>query len=128
MLSLRGLATTVALASALLASPAFAHPKLLSSTPAANASVASPSRITLTFNENLMPRLSGADIVMTGMPGMPDHRMPVTGFRTSTGADGKTLILTLAQPLPAGTYQVAWHAVSADTHRVQGNISFTVRS
>lgn len=109
-----------------VSAPAYAHPKLVSSAPAANASVSAPSRITLTFSEGLMPRLSGAEIVMTGMPGMPNHRMAVTGFKTSTGADGKTLILTLARPLSAGSYQVAWHVVSTDTHRIQGNLAFTV--
>ncbi|MDF0544151.1 copper homeostasis periplasmic binding protein CopC [Sphingobium sp. H39-3-25] len=114
-------------ASVLAISPAFAHPKLLSSTPVANTSVAAPSKITLAFSEGLMPKLSGAEIVMTGMPGMPNHRMAVTGFETSTGADGKTLVLALARPLSAGSYQVAWHVVSTDTHRIQGNLAFTVK-
>ena len=105
---------------------AYAHPKLVSSTPAANASVPAPSRITLTFSEGLMPKLSGAEIVMTGMPGMPNHRMAVTGFKTSVEGD-KTLVLTLAKPLMAGSYQVAWHVVSTDTHRIQGNLAFTVK-
>ena len=117
----------IATAGLFLSAPALAHPKLLSSTPAANASVAAPSRITLTFSESLMPKLSGAEIVMTGMPGMPNHRMAVTGFQTSTDADGKTLVLALARPLSAGSYQVAWHVVSTDTHRVQGNLAFTVK-
>jgi methionine-rich copper-binding protein CopC len=85
-----------------------------------------PSRITLTFSEGLMPKLSGAEIVMTGMPGMPNHRMAVTGFKTSVEGD-KTLVLTLAKPLMAGSYQVAWHVVSTDTHRIQGNLAFTVK-
>lgn len=127
---MRSLPIYAALATAaglFLSAPALAHPKLLSSTPAANASVAAPSRITLTFSEGLMPKLSGAEIVMTGMPGMPNHRMAVTGFQTATDADGKTLVLTLARPLSAGSYQVAWHVVSTDTHRVQGNLAFTVK-
>ena len=120
-------AALTAAASLFVSAPALAHPKLLSSTPAAKASVAAPSRITLTFNEGLMPRLSSAEIVMTGMPGMPNHRMAVTGFQTAVGADGKTPVLTLARPLSSGTYQVAWHVVSTDTHRIQGNLAFTVK-
>lgn len=127
MKSLRSLAVAAVTAAVLLASPALAHPKLVSSNPAANASVTAPSRIILTFSEGLLPRLSGAEIVMTGMPGMPNHRMAITGFETSTAADGKALVLTLARPLSAGSYQVAWHVVSADTHRVQGNLAFTVK-
>lgn len=127
MPSLRGLVTAAITAGALVASPALAHPKLLATTPAADSSVSSPSRITLTFSERLMPKLTGLEIVMTGMPGMASHRMPVTGFQTSTGADGKTLIVALARPLAAGSYQVNWHAVSADTHRIQGNFAFAVK-
>ena len=33
----------------------------------------------------------------------------------------------LAKPLMAGSYQVAWHVVSTDTHRIQGNLAFTVK-
>ena len=33
---------------------------------------------------------------------------------------------TPAQPLPAGTYQVKWNAVSVDTHKSAGDYSFTV--
>jgi copper resistance protein C len=44
-----------------VSAPAYAHPKLVSSTPAANASVSAPSRITLTFTEGLMSKLSGAE-------------------------------------------------------------------
>lgn len=109
-----------------VSAPAYAHPKLVSSAPAANASVSAPSRITLTFSEGLMPKLSGAEIVMTGMPGMPNHRMAVTGFKTAVEG-GKTLVLALDKPLMAGSYQVAWHVVSTDTHRIQGNLAFTVK-
>ena len=117
----------IAIVALSVSAPAYAHPKLVSSAPAANASVSAPSRITLTFSEGLMPRLSGAEIVMTGMPGMPNHRMAVTGFKTSVEGDNKTLVLTLARPLSAGTYQVACHVVSTDTHRIQGNLAFTVK-
>ncbi|SCW91093.1 hypothetical protein SAMN02927924_03965 [Sphingobium faniae] len=123
----RHLAVAVMAGSFALAAPAIAHPKLLTSTPAANASVSGPSEVTLTFSEKLMPRLSGMDIVMTGMPGMPNHRMKVTGFRTAIGGDGKTLVAKLSRPLAAGTYQIAWHAVSADTHRIEGTVTFSVR-
>lgn len=124
---IRSIVTAAIAAGTLVASPAIAHPKLLATSPAADTSVAPPSRITLTFSERLMPKLSGAEIIMTGMPGMPDHHMPITGFKTSTDADGKTLIIALARPLAAGSYQVAWHAVSADTHRIQGNFAFAVK-
>lgn len=111
-----------------VAAPAWAHPKLVSSTPAANATVASANRVTLTFSERLMPRMSGVEFAMTGMPGMANHApMKITGYRTAVGGDGKTLVVTLARPLSAGTYKLDWHAVSADTHRIDGSLTFTVR-
>ncbi len=44
-----------------LASAAQAHPKLLSASPAPNATVAKPARLALRFSEKLMPKFSGAD-------------------------------------------------------------------
>jgi methionine-rich copper-binding protein CopC len=110
------------------ASPAFAHPKLLASTPAPQATVNNVTQATLSFNETLMAPLSGIDLAMTGMPGMAHHApMKISGFQTSVGGDGKTLTATFPRPLPAGTYQLDWHAVAADTHRVTGSLTFTVR-
>jgi methionine-rich copper-binding protein CopC len=120
-------ATSLALAAGVvIATPALAHPKLVSSQPAARSQVAATNRVALNFSEQLMPQMSGMDITMTGMPGMPNHTMKMTGFRT-TVEGGKTLVATFARPLMAGTYRVQWHAVSADTHRIQGTIDFTVR-
>jgi len=127
MRTLPAFAALAAVAGLVLSTPALAHPKLLSSTPAANAAIGAPSQIKLTFSEELNPQLSGLEIVMNGMPGMPDHKMKVTGFKVSTGAEGKTLVADLPKPLTAGKYQVAWHVVSTDTHRLQGNLAFTVK-
>lgn len=103
-----------------------AHPKLLSSAPAANAAVAKPTKLTLTFSENLVGPLSGIELVMTGMPGMAGHKpMPIKGFATS--AKGAVLTITLPRALPAGSYLLKWHAVAADQHRIEGQYTFTVR-
>ena len=103
-----------------------AHPKLVSSSPAADAAVAKPTRLTLTFSENLVGPLSGAELVMTGMPGMASHApMPIKGFTNST--KGSVLTVTLPRALPAGNYLLKWHAVAADQHRIEGQYKFTVR-
>lgn len=120
--------TLTSLAALALAVPgvAMAHPKLVSSTPAANASIAKPTEITLNFNETLVGPLSGIELVMTGMPGMGGHKpMPISGFATK--AEGKTLKIKLPRALPAGSYSLTWHAVAADQHRIQGSYAFTVR-
>lgn len=125
---MRRFALLAAPVAALLALPgsAFAHPKLVSSSPAANAAVAKPTKLTLTFSEDLVAPLSGIELVMTGMPGMADHApMPIKGF--TTAAKGKVMTITLPRALPAGSYQLKWHAVAADQHRIQGQYAFTVR-
>jgi methionine-rich copper-binding protein CopC len=110
-----------------LPSMAMAHPKLLSATPAANATVAATAKLELKFSERLMPKLSGATLTMTGMAGMTHAPMPVKDVQGTIGADGKSLVLTAPKPLMAGTYRVDWHVVSSDTHRIAGAYSFTIR-
>lgn len=113
--------------SAFAAVPALAHPKVTAASPAAGAAVASPKEITLQMSEKLMPKLSGATLTMTSMPGMADHGPMKVAVATTIGGDGKTIILKPAKKLPAGTYLVEWHAVTADTHRITGKHEFAVK-
>ena len=119
------LATAAAL---VFAGPAQAHAKLVSSAPAASATVANQTVIQLTFDTQLVPALSGADVAMTGMPGMANHRpMMITGLKTMWSGDGKTLTLVAGRAFPLGTYKVTWHATGSDTHRVEGSFSFSAK-
>lgn len=111
-----------------LATAAEAHPRLIAASPAVNATIASTNELKLTFSEALVAQFSGMNVLMTDMPGMKMTSPMSVGAVTSTvAADGKTLVGTLKAPLPAGTYTLGWHAVTADTHRVEGNYSFTVK-
>ena len=122
------LLTVPILAALAFAGAALAHPKLLATTPSANASVVKPGKIELKFSEALIGQMTGAEVVMTGMPGMANHApMKITGFTAAIGQDRKTLTLLMRRALSAGTYRVTWHAVSTDTHRVQGTFNFTVK-
>jgi len=115
-------------AAMLVATAAQAHPKLMSSTPAANATVEKPAKIELRFSEKLVAPFSGVELVMTGMPGMPGHGpMKMGGIKTAVGTDGKTLIATPKSPLPAGDYKLNWHAVAGDSHRIDGSFTFHVK-
>jgi methionine-rich copper-binding protein CopC len=117
----------VALSSSLLLSAAAqAHPKLLSSTPAEGESGPAPAKIELHFSENLVTQFSGAKLVMTEMPGMSHSPMPMKAS-VSGSTDPKTMILTPASPLTAGTYKVEWRAVSSDTHPITGSVTFKVK-
>ena len=128
MFRIRLLLSVPILAALALAGAAQAHPKLLASTPSANTSVVKPGKIELKFSEALIGPMTGAELVMTGMPGMANHApMKITGFTAAIGQDRKTLTLMLRRALTAGTYRVIWHAVAADTHRVQGTFTFTVK-
>jgi methionine-rich copper-binding protein CopC len=127
MKKFRSLIASVLVAGAAIATPALAHPKLVTALPADKAATAPTNRITLTFSEPLVAAVSGMEVTMTGMPGMPNHNMKMTGYKTSVSEDGKALIATFGRPLMAGTYSVQWHVVSSDTHRISGTLAFTVR-
>ncbi|RYY29377.1 MAG: copper resistance protein CopC [Sphingomonadales bacterium] len=105
--------------------PAMAHPKLLSITPTDKAVASKPVQVSLAFSEVLMAPLSGVEVVMTGMPGMADH--PPMKMTAAVKVSGKTMVASFAHPLAPGSYTVKWHVVSADTHRIEGNTSFTVK-
>ncbi len=121
-------AVLAVLGASLTPSLALAHPKVVSAKPAANARVAHTKVVTLNFSERLMPKLSSATLVMTGMPGMANHApMKMAAVTSKVAPNGKSLVLTSAKPLPTGTYRVDWAVVSADTHRVTGTHSFSIR-
>lgn len=109
-----------------LSLPASAHPKLLSSIPAAGAQGAAPAVIELHFSENLLTQFSGAKLIMTAMPGMAHSPMPIKAS-VSGSSDPKVMLIKPATPLPAGTYRVDWRAVSSDTHPITGDVVFSVQ-
>lgn len=114
-------AVLIGLALTVTSTTAFAHAKLVRSTPAANAAVAAPKQIVLAFSEKMHPKLSGAELTMPQMNNM------AVAARTAVAQDGLTLVVTPTKPLMAGAYQVTWHAVTSDSHRMQGKLTFTVR-
>jgi methionine-rich copper-binding protein CopC len=106
---------------AVFASPVMAHPKLAASLPAANATVSnSPSELRLIFNEDL-------EVAMSGIEVMDEAGRKIEIGKARADTDKKQLVIPLSIPLKAGTYNVFWHAVAADTHRVKGTYSFTVK-
>ena len=110
----------VAVAAALmLPSVAAAHARLVSSTPVAGSSVASPRVLSLTFSEKMAPAFSTFEVVNAA--GVK------TSVRTTVSEDGKTLSAPVARPLAAGAYVVNWRIASTDGHRMTGSYDFTVR-
>jgi methionine-rich copper-binding protein CopC len=102
------------------AGQASAHAALVKSNPAANATVAAPKAISLTFNEALTPAFSGFDMSMSD--GM---KMKV---KTKVSKDKKTITGTPTGKLMPGAYKVNWHAAASDDgHRTSGTTAFIVK-
>lgn len=103
------------IAATLFASAAFAHPSLVSSSPADKSQVAAPATIELKFSETLVPQFSAANLIMTGMPGMPNHGAMKVSASVSGASDGKTMVITPAQTLQP--VPIAWIGVQCrQTH------------
>jgi methionine-rich copper-binding protein CopC len=114
---------TLALAgAAVLAAPAaaLAHAQLDHASPAVGSTVKTPPKeVTLSFTEAVEPKFSSIEV--------QDARGAAMQAGAAQGVGGNTAQLTVAlKPLAAGTYTVKWRVLSVDTHRTQGNFSFTV--
>jgi copper resistance protein C len=106
---------------AFAATAAYAHAFLDHAVPGVGATVSgSPSELTLTFTESLVPAFSGVQIATAA--GAP----VAAGKATVDPSDPATLHVRLGQPLRPGAYKVTWHVVSVDTHHTQGTYAFTV--
>ena len=101
------------------ASAAFAHAHLEQSTPAADSTVSNVKELRLDFTEGVEQAFTKVVLTHDQAP------VAVSSIKTEP-ANKKILIVTPAQPLPAGTYNVKWNAVSVDTHKSTGDYSFTV--
>jgi methionine-rich copper-binding protein CopC len=108
-------------ATSLIATSASAHPTLRSATPPANLSTTtSPTEIRLSFSEGVVPKFSGLELKDKS------GKAVATGPAATDPKDKKQLVVPLQAPLAAGDYTVNWHAVSEDTHRLEGQYSFKV--
>jgi methionine-rich copper-binding protein CopC len=96
----------------------FAHAKLVSSTPAANATaMPPPTELRLKFSEAVEGKFT--KVKVTG----PDKTVIKTG-PLKLDENDTVLIVPLASPLPDGGYEVEWQALAKDTHKTKGKFSF----
>lgn len=117
----------LSVAAAFAATPALATPALVSSSPAANATVARTAQIRLGFDRALDLKRSRISVVMTAMPGMANHgEMRMTAVTTTLAEDGRTLVTTAKSPFPAGSYRLGYIAVATDRSVAKGEMSFTL--
>lgn len=113
---------SLAAAAAMTAGLAQAHPHVVSSAPASGAQVtASPKDVRIKFSEAPMAKFSAITVADSA-------GKPVKTAKTAVDAADKTqLIANFAQTLSPGVYKVTWKASGADTHKVTGSYSFTVK-
>ena len=114
----------VALAAALsfgTGSVAEAHAFLVKSAPAVGSSLTSkPTTVRLEFSEALELAFSGVELATAS-----GSALALNGMRF---ADDTHKVLVAGLPMLApGSYRVKWHAVSVDTHRTEGEFTFTVK-
>jgi copper resistance protein C len=103
------------------AAPALAHARVVSSNPAANASIAPPKQVSVTFSEKLVPAFSKVEISMAGM----NMAVPV---KTSVSTDGKTIVAVPQGAFAKGAYVIKWSAAAADDgHHTAGTIPFKIK-
>ena len=115
------IAALVALAAAILTAPrAEAHAFLDHASPAVGSTVPSaPAAVTIWFTQQLEPAFTTATVTdQTG-------NSVDSGAATVDPKDPTEMHVPL-KPLVPGTYSVAWHALSVDTHTTQGHFTFVV--
>ena len=102
------------------------HVQVVAASPAQGSKVAAPRSLSLTFNQAQQPSAVGVSVVMTAMPGMANHgEMVIRNFTPSWSKDGRTVTLSLRQPLRAGTYDLRWQ--TAGIHKMSGKVTFDVK-
>ncbi len=107
---------------ALTAAAAVAHPLPKAASPAPNGVVTSaPKEVRITFSETLVAAFSGLELKD------PTGKTVDLGPSSVGPKDKKQLSAPVTASLAPGTYTVAWHAVSTDTHHVAGHYTFQVK-
>ncbi|RKR91186.1 hypothetical protein BDK92_5578 [Micromonospora pisi] len=107
----------VLLAGVPAAAPAWAHSRLLGTNPADGTTVTSPvAAVRLTFDELVRADLSTVVVEDANQRRYADGPVQVLDHEMSQPV----------HPLGSGDYRVAWRAISADGHPVQGEFRFSV--
>jgi methionine-rich copper-binding protein CopC len=105
---------------ALMPRQASAHAQLDKAEPAKGASVASPEKIVLHFDDELEMKFSGFKVTDAGGKAVAIKAMPAP--------DKYSLGGTPAASLAPGVYTVSWTAASSDDgHKMTGTYTFTVK-
>ena len=96
------------------------HFELDKSSPAADATVTSPSSIDLWFTQ--VPQEESTSVRLVDAAG---ELVPTAGV-VQDPEDGKHQSVAVNHTLPAGTYTVAWRSMASDGHVVRDDFAFQV--
>ena len=107
------------LLSAALSGAAHAHASLLHASPAAGSILsAAPQEVTLTFTDTLEAAFSKLTVTDGNGAEVSQGKAQVNNNTMRVGL----------KSLNAGIYKVNWHAMSTDTHRTEGSITFRINA
>jgi copper transport protein len=119
-ISFRRLGLVVLLITLLPAGIALAHPKILTSQPAANAELThAPSRVELFFNETIEQNFAQLQV-------LNQQGNAVDLGDGARAAEDPTILRASLPQLPAGIYTVIWQVLGSDGHVVKGYYVFSV--
>ena len=80
---------------------------------------AAPTEVMLRFSERLEPKFSSA--VVRDSAGKQVNKADAT-----VDTADRMIMRVVLPPLEPGVYKVEWRVMSADTHKVDGDFTFTV--
>jgi methionine-rich copper-binding protein CopC len=93
-----------------------------STVPAENETVAkSPTTIQTELTERRVLKFSGIELLNASNQAVP------VGPSEALAGNTKVLVPPIKSKLDPGDYTVLWHAVAADTHRVEGRYMFYIK-
>jgi methionine-rich copper-binding protein CopC len=79
-----------------------------------------PAEVRIRFTQHVEPAFSGIEV-------FDSNGNKVDKKDTHPDAQDPSVLIVSVGQLSPGTYKVAWHVVSVDTHRTKGDFKFTVK-
>lgn len=114
-------AVAMAASALVFSSAAFAHAKLESSSPQANAVVSpAPTQVRLQFSEQLELPFSKVKLV-------DEKGLVIEATKTALDSANPKVLIATVPVLHAGAWSVQWSTVTRDGHKVKGQYDFKVK-
>lgn len=115
------IAGSIVAAATLVAPLAFAHAKLVGSSPQAGAVLeTAPKDISLTFNEKIEEPFSSISLI-------DKDGKPVEAEKARVDSANPAVLRLPVRALPSGSYSVKWAVAGHDGHRRTGEFTFSVK-